>query len=134
MSREDNRSGYRDNQYLPDDQQITDTGYGDRPLSTIAEEASANNVDAFLSIHSNAAGSTSVVNYLYLMCPGNGGEGDQNFRDPATKALADAAWPHIWNNPLTVWTHYTATNTKIAAFVTSYTVIGTALTVPGFLS
>ncbi|MCR8910564.1 T9SS type A sorting domain-containing protein [Barnesiella sp. ET7] len=134
MSREDNRSGYRDNQYLPDDQQITDTGYGDRPLSTIAEEASANNVDAFLSIHSNAAGSTSAVNYLYLMCPGNGGEGDQNFRDPATKALADAAWPHIWNNPLTVWTHYTATNTKIAAFVTSYTVIGTALTVPGFLS
>ena len=134
MSREDNRSGYRDNNYLPDDQQITDTSYGDRPLTTIAEEASANNVDAFLSIHSNAAGSTTAVNYLYLMCPGSGGEGDQTFRDPVTKALAETAWPHIWNNPLTVWTHYTATNTKIAAFVTSYTVIGTALTVPGFLS
>ncbi|HQP80621.1 MAG TPA: N-acetylmuramoyl-L-alanine amidase, partial [Paludibacteraceae bacterium] len=51
MSRTDNRSGFRDNGYAGFEH-IQDSSYGDRPLSVIAAEASANNVDAFLSIHS----------------------------------------------------------------------------------
>lgn len=113
---------------------VANTTEDDRGLSTIAAEASANNVDAFLSIHSNAAGTTTAVNYLAFLCPGSVGENDQNFRDPITKALAETCWPHMWDNPINVWTHYSATNTKIACYVTSYTVIGKSLTVPGFLS
>jgi hypothetical protein len=134
LSRTDNRSGFRDNGYSGFEH-IQDSSYGDRPLSVIAAEASANNVDAFLSIHSNAA--TGTVNYLFLMCPGNSGEGDLNFRDNQTEKLARACYPYLLDNPLDVWTHYypyNANNVKILCYVTSYTVIGSALTVPGFLS
>ena len=113
---------------------VTNTTEDDIRVSTIAAEASAANPDAFLSIHSNAAGSTSAVNYLYLMCPGSVGNNDMNYRDPITKELAEACWPHLWNNPINVWSHYTATNMKIACFTTSYGVLGANLTVPGFLS
>lgn len=136
MSRTDNRSGFRDNGYAGFEH-IQDSSYGDRPLSVIAAEASANNVDAFLSIHSNAAGGSTAVNYLYLMCPGKGGENDLNFRDPQTENLARGCFPYLLDNPINVWTHYypyNPSNVKIACFVTSYTVIGSALTVPGFLS
>jgi N-acetylmuramoyl-L-alanine amidase len=42
----------------------------DRALSEIAEEANANNVDAFLSIHSNALGTNTATNYLLLLYHG----------------------------------------------------------------
>jgi len=42
----------------------------DRALSEIAEEANANNVDAFLSIHSNAVGTNTGTNYLLLLYHG----------------------------------------------------------------
>ena len=42
MSRTDNRSGFRDNGYAGFEH-IQDSSYGDRPLSVIAAEASANN-------------------------------------------------------------------------------------------
>ncbi|HQP81161.1 MAG TPA: hypothetical protein PLK20_06640, partial [Paludibacteraceae bacterium] len=69
--------------------------------------------------------------------PGKGGENDLNFRDPQTENLARGCFPYLLDNPINVWTHYypyNPSNVKIACFVTSYTVIGSALTVPGFLS
>ncbi|MFV0390740.1 MAG: N-acetylmuramoyl-L-alanine amidase, partial [Paludibacteraceae bacterium] len=104
----------------------------DRSLTEIAEEANANNVDAFLSIHSNAA--NSQVNYLLLLFHGD----DNEPTVPASKLQATAAWQRLINNPLTVWTHYT-TSTNIRgdfSFYGNTSGLGVLrpLTVPGFLS
>lgn len=60
ISRTDNTSGIRDGEQF--------AGGGDRDLSEIAEEANANNVDHFLSIHSNSLNTTT--NYLLLLYHG----------------------------------------------------------------
>lgn len=106
----------------------------DRPLSEIAEEANANNVDAFLSIHSNALGTNTGTNYLLLLFHGY----DNAPTVEQSLPMATAAWPRLITNQLTVWTHYT-TSTNIRGDFTFYgntTGLGVLrpLTVPGFLS
>lgn len=80
----------------------------DRSLSEIAAEANANNVDAFLSIHSNAVGNNVGTNYLLLLFHGR----DNAPKYPQSLVQAQKAWPRLLNNQLTVWTHY-ATTTNI---------------------
>ena len=103
----------------------------DRVLSQVAEEANANGVDAFLSIHSNAFNASS--NYLLLIFHGR----DNSPKIPESLPQAKAAWPRLANNPLTTWTAYT-TSTNIRGDSTFYGTYGlgvlTPLTVPGFLS
>ena len=105
----------------------------DRSLSEIAAEANANNVDAFLSIHSNAVGTNVGTNYLLLLFHGR----DNAPKYPQSLAMAQKAWPRLLNNQLTVWTHYT-TSTNIRGDSTFYGTYGlgvlTPLVVPGFLS
>ena len=105
----------------------------DRSLSEIAAEANANNVDAFLSIHSNAVGANVGTNYLLLLFHGR----DNAPKYPQSLVQAQKAWPRLLNNQLTVWTHYT-TSTNIRGDSTFYGTYGlgvlTPLVVPGFLS
>jgi len=105
----------------------------DRSLSEIAAEANANNVDAFLSIHSNAVGNNVGTNYLLLLFHGR----DNAPKYPQSLVQAQKAWPRLLNNQLTVWTHY-ATTTNIRGDSTFYGTYGlgvlTPLVVPGFLS
>lgn len=105
----------------------------DRSLSEIAAEANANNVDAFLSIHSNAVGTNTGTNYLLLLFHGR----DNAPKYPQSLSMAQQAWPRLLNNQLTVWTHY-ATSTNIRGDSTFYGTYGlgvlTPLVVPGFLS
>lgn len=106
----------------------------DRPLSEIAEEANANNVDAFLSIHSNALGTNTGTNYLLLLYHGY----DNAPTVEQSLPMATAAWPRLISNQLTVWTHYT-TSTNIRgdfSFYGNTSGLGVLrpLTVPGFLS
>lgn len=126
ISRTDNRSGYRDDTSLG-------TAYGDRPLSTIAREASSN-ADFFLSIHSNAGGGSGAVNYLLLMLTGTSGSGDwaSSFKYAEAESAAKACWPYLYGgNELTEWT---STSQRIMSYET-YTVISpNYLTIPGFLS
>ena len=127
MSRTDNRSGYRD------DKSISNT-VGDRPLSTIAKEASSK-ADFFLSIHSNAGGNstTTAVNYLLLMLTGTSGSSDwgSSFKYAEAKTAADQAWTRLSDNPLTAWT---STSKRVMSY-TTYTVISPSyLTIPGYLS
>ena len=67
MSRTTNKSGIRDQQYYsPSSPEYAELVNGDdRDLSAIAEEANANHVDHFLSIHSNAL--NQQTNYLLLL-------------------------------------------------------------------
>lgn len=105
----------------------------DRLLSEIAAEANANNVDAFLSIHSNAIGNNIGTNYLLLLFHGK----DAKPKIPASLTMCNTAWSRLVNNQLTVWTSYTTSN-NIRGDSTFYGTYGlgvlTPLTVPGFLS
>jgi N-acetylmuramoyl-L-alanine amidase len=106
----------------------------DRSLSEIAEEANANNVDAFLSIHSNALGVNTGTNYLLLLYHGY----DNQPTVENSLPMVQAAWPRLLSNQLTVWTHY-ATSTNYRgdfSFYGNTSGLGVLrpLTVPGFLA
>lgn len=106
----------------------------DRSLSEIAEEANANNVDAFLSIHSNAVGANSGTNYPLLLFHGT----DTEPTVAASLPMAQAAWPRMISNKLTVWTAYTTSSNIRGDFSfygnTSGLGVLRPLIVPGFLS
>ena len=122
ISRTENTSGVRDGaQYA---------GGGDRDLSEIAEEANANNVDHFLSIHSNALNTTT--NYLLLLYHGY----DGNPTVAASLPMAQSSGPIQINNPLTVWTSSSPILRGDFTFYGDNLGLGVLrpLTVPGFLS
>ena len=105
----------------------------DRSLSEIAAEASANNMDAFLSIHSNALGVNKGTNYLLFLM-----RGTDDTPDPAeSKLMATDAWPYLYDNPLTNWTYYSLSNPNIRgdwSFYGYHLGVLRDNTVPGFLS
>ncbi|MDR3350092.1 MAG: N-acetylmuramoyl-L-alanine amidase, partial [Prevotellaceae bacterium] len=110
---------------------VTNTTADDRNLSEIAAEANDNNVDAFLSIHSNALNGTT--NYLLMLFRGNDNRPDV----PGSLQMAQASASIQITNQLTVWT---SPNPMIRG---DYDFYGTGapylgvlkpLTVPGFLS
>lgn len=106
----------------------------DRTLSEIAAEANADGVDAFLSIHSNALGTNTGTNYLLELFHGKDGSPTV----AASLPMAQAAWPRMWDNELTVWTNYTSATTMNCRGDSSFYGYGLGvlrpLTVPGFLS
>ncbi len=107
----------------------------DRVLSQIAEEANANGVDAFLSIHSNAVGSNVGTNYLLLLYRGT----DNQPTVAQSLPMCAAAWSRLMTNKLTVWTYYTTTTNyrgDISFYPPENDGLGVLrpLTVPGFLS
>lgn len=127
MSRTDNRSSYRDDTSLG-------TAVGDRPLSTIAREAS-NKADFFLSIHSNASGNStsSATNYLLLMLTGTSGSSDwsTSYKYAEAVTAANYALNRMGGHPMTWWN----SNSKRMYSYTTYTVISPSyLTIPGYLS
>lgn len=139
MSRVTNNSGSRDIQYYsyaagtPEYNAIM--AGDDRDLSAIAQEANANNVDHFLSIHSNAL--NGMTNYLLLLYHGENGR-----PTVATSDVMAAASGEIQKqNNLTVWT---TSGALIRGDITFYgdspndplAGLGVLrpLTVPGFLS
>lgn len=122
ISRTDNTSGIRDGEQF--------AGGGDRDLSEIAEEANANNVDHFLSIHSNALNTTT--NYLLLLYHGYN---DQPTIAQSLPMVQSSGLSQI-NNPLTVWTSPTPMLRGDFTFYGDNLGLGVLrpLTVPGFLS
>ncbi len=90
-----------------------------RDLVEIREEVDANNMDYFISVHSNATGKgDGTTNYLYLAVRGDGDwMGDTS--NPYIQACwqrAEKAWPYIINamdNGLETASHYSATSTNI---------------------
>ena len=122
ISRTDNTSGIRDGEQF--------VGGGDRDLSEIAEEANANNVDHFLSIHSNALNTTT--NYLLLLYHGYN---EQPTIAQSLPMVQSSGLSQI-NNPLTVWTSPTPMLRGDFTFYGDNLGLGVLrpLTVPGFLS
>lgn len=133
MSRRTNKSGVRDIEYYPGATaaEIAELKNGDdRDLSAIAEEANANDVDHFLSIHSNAL--NGQTNYLLMLYHG--------YNDQPTVAQSDKMAESSGNiqiqNPLTVWTSPKPLLRGDFTFYGDDMGLGVLrpLTVPGFLS
>ncbi|NDP21961.1 MAG: T9SS type A sorting domain-containing protein [Paludibacter sp.] len=106
----------------------------DRSLTEIAEEANANNVDAFMSIHSNAIGNNVGTNYILILYHGS----DNVPTVAASLPMAASAWPRLMSNQLSNWTYYTASSNLRGDYSfygnTSGLGVLRSLTVPGFLS
>ncbi|MBO7545322.1 MAG: N-acetylmuramoyl-L-alanine amidase [Paludibacteraceae bacterium] len=139
MSRTTNNSGSRDIQYYnyqPGTPEYNAIMAGDdRDLSAIAEEANANQVDHFLSIHSNAQ--NGRTNYLLLLYHGEDGHPTV----PTSDIMAAASGNIQKLNALTVWitpgVHVRGDITFYGDKPTDpYPGLGVLrpLTVPGFLS
>ena len=133
MSRRTNNSGIRDMDYYPGatEAEKEELRNGDdRDLSAIAEEANANDVDHFLSIHSNAL--NGQTNYLLMLYHG--------YNDQPTVALSDQMAASSGNlqilNELTVWTSPKPLLRGDFTFYGDDMGLGVLrpLTVPGFLS
>lgn len=133
MSRTTNNSGIRDKEYYPNatPEQLQELQNGDdRDLSAIAEEANANNVDHFISVHSNAL--NSQTNYLLMLYHGETGAPTVAESD----AMAASSGAIQIQNPLTVWTTTTPLLRGDLTFYGDDMGLGVLrpLTVPGFLS
>lgn len=75
-------------------------------LSVICQDVESNNMDYFISIHSNAASEGSVTNYPLLLYRGTddaSGNGLVN-----AKAMAQDAWKYVAKNGVTYHSAYTA--------------------------
>jgi len=103
----------------------------DLPLSQIAEMANANNVDLFISIHSNAGNQTS--NYPMTIFNGK----SESPANPAAKVWARILWEHLITSEATHWTdknpHYIGDLTLNPGWSYGYGVLY-PLTVPGIIS
>lgn len=133
MSRVTNKSGIRDLEYYPGatPEQLEELRNGDdRDLSAIAEEANANNVDHFISVHSNAL--NSQTNYLLLLYHGETGAPTVAQSD----LMAASSGAIQIQNPLTVWTSSAPLLRGDLTFYGDDMGLGVLrpLTVPGFLS
>ena len=133
MSRRTNNSGIRDMDYYPGatEAEKEELRNGDdRDLSAIAEEANANNVDHFLSIHTNAL--NGQTNYLLMLYHG--------YNDQPTVPQSDLMAASSGNiqiqNELTVWTSPKPLLRGDFTFYGDDMGLGVLrpLTVPGFLS
>ncbi len=133
MSRRTNNSGIRDLDYYPgatEEEKAELRNGDDRDLSAIAEEANANDVDHFLSIHSNAL--NGQTNYLLMLYHG--------YNDEPTVAGSDKMAESSGNlqilNELTVWTSPKPLLRGDFTFYGDDMGLGVLrpLTVPGFLS
>lgn len=102
MSRTENLSGTSDMAYMPIDTKAERQALlagGDRSLSAIAEEASANKVDQFISIHGNAY--NGKVNYLLVLYHGTTDEPTI----AASRQIATQMGNELIQNSLTAWTN-----------------------------
>ncbi|OFX40291.1 MAG: hypothetical protein A2W95_19420 [Bacteroidetes bacterium GWA2_40_14] len=103
----------------------------DLPLSQIAEMANANNVDVFLSIHSNAGNQSS--NYCMTIFNGK----SESPAIPEAKVWAQVLWQHLVSNQATYWTsiaeHFIGDLTLNPSWTTGYGVLY-PLEVPGIIS
>lgn len=109
----------------------------DKDLSEISEEANAFGADAFISIHTNALGSNTGVNYLLCLYKGVEGGATGDAAKPIDKEMAKKAWGYLFDNNLTVWTSgFSVDNPCIRDdyhFLGYHLGVMKSLTVPGFL-
>ena len=89
-----------------------------RNLSEICEEVDANNMDVFLSVHSNAATEGTVTNYPLFLYRGTDGEG--NDAVAGSRSMAQTMWPLFYTNAIDPQSYYSPTNPNIRGDISFY--------------
>lgn len=89
-----------------------------RNLSEICEEVDANNMDVFLSVHSNAATEGTSTNYPLYLYRGTDGEG--NDAVAGSRALGQTMWPIFYTNAIDPHSAYSPTNPNIRGDISFY--------------
>lgn len=89
-----------------------------RSLSEICEEVEANNMDMFLSVHSNAASEGTNTNYPLFLYRGTDGEGGD--RAAGSWDMASTMWPLFYTNEIDPHTYYSPTNPNLRGDVSFY--------------
>lgn len=88
-------------------------------LSTICMDVETNNMDYFLSIHSNAATEGTSTNYPLLLYRGTDAAPGNGLTN--AKQMALDAWKYIVNNGVTYYSHYTLpTQNNVRGDITFY--------------
>lgn len=106
---------YADYSSRPDYEQFN------RSLSEICEEVEANNMDFFISVHSNAATDGGTTNYPLGLYRGQ--DNGTSAHETASKAAFQAIWPYRWEMfgaGFDQATYYSATNMNVRGDLTFY--------------
>ena len=90
----------------------------DRPLSEICEEVDANNMDFFMSIHSNAAADGSTTNYPLILYRGRDGEG--NDLAAGSRAMCEKMWGPHYMSELDPQSYYSKTQQNVRGDISFY--------------
>ena len=97
-------------------EEVTNTTGFNQSLSSICAEVDANNIDLFISIHSNAATEGTNTNYPLVLYRGYTNQEEVS----GSKAFAQSIWGYAYANPHMVWTSYSATNMNVQGDKTFY--------------
>lgn len=89
-----------------------------RSLSEICYEVDANNMDMFLSVHSNAASEGTTTNYPLYIYRGNDGEGGDSVA--TSRDMAKTVWPGFYTNALDPMTAYGPADMNIRGDISFY--------------
>ena len=84
-----------------------------RPLSEIAREVDANNMDMFVSVHSNAADEGSNVNYPLYLYRGQDHTIENYEHNEGSYEMCDASWLPHYMDELDPQNYYSRTNKNI---------------------
>ena len=90
----------------------------DRSLSEICEEVDANNMDFFLSVHSNAATDGGNTNYPLLLYRGK--DGDKGDFVAGSRDMAEKMWLPHYMDELDPQSYYSRTNMNIRGDISFY--------------
>ena len=90
----------------------------DRPLSEICEEVDANNMDFFISVHSNAATDGGNTNYPLILYRGK----DDKDGDlvPGSRDMAIKMWEPHYMDELDPQSYYSRTNVNVRGDISFY--------------
>lgn len=83
-------------------------------LERIACQVDSIRPDYFLSMHSNAHINGSDINYLVMLHRGETGNPYVELSD----SMARVAWPYVFDNPLSTWSHYSADKPLVVGDIT----------------
>lgn len=89
-----------------------------RPLSAICREVDANNMDIFVSIHSNAASEGSTTNYPLFLYRGSDGEGGDSVAGSRNMCLS--TWGPHYMDELDPQSYYSRTSTNVRGDISFY--------------
>lgn len=95
----------------------SDMGEFNRPLTEICEEVEANNMDYFISVHSNSAGEGVIANYPLILFRGK--DVGDNYA-PGSYNMAQTLWPIIFHNDIDPKTYYGPDSPNIRGDISFY--------------